>query len=121
MPAAMKVLIVDDNQQMRQTVKFYLRDLVDETHECADGAEAVAAYTEFQPDWVLMDWEMKRVDGLAATRRIRAEFPDAHILMVTQYDDRELHQAASEAGVSVYVLKDDLLSLRSLLQAEIEP
>ena len=121
MPAAMKVLIVDDNQQMRLMVKFYLRDLVDETRECADGAEALAAYTEFQPDWVLMDWEMKRVDGLTATRRIRAAYPEAQILMVTQYDDRELRAAASAAGVSGYVLKDDLLALRSLLQEAIEP
>ena len=121
MSAAMKVLIVDDNQQMRQTVKFYLRDLVDETRECADGAEALDVYTEFQPDWVLMDWEMKRVDGLTAARRIRAAYPKAQILLVTQYDDRELRQAASEAGVSGYVLKDDLLALRSLLQEAIEP
>ena len=121
MSAAMKVLIVDDNQQMRQMVKFYLRGLADERRECADGAEALDVYTEFEPDWVLMDWEMNRVDGLAATRRIRAAYPEAHILLVTQYDDRELRLAASEAGVSGYVLKDDLLTLRSLLQAEIEP
>ncbi len=121
MQAAMKVLIVDDNQQMRQMLKFYLNGLTDEICECEDGAGAVAAYMEFQPDWVLMDWEMKNVDGLTATRHIMAAFPEANILLVTQYDDRELRAAASDAGASGYVLKDDLLTLRSLLQEEIEP
>lgn len=116
MQTLMRVLIVDDSQPMRQMVKFYLRGIADETRECADGAEALAAYAEFRPDWVLMDWEMKQMDGLTATRGIRANFPDAHILFVTQYDDIELRAAASEAGVCGFVPKDDLLALRSLLE-----
>ena len=110
----MKVLIVDDSPQMRQMVKFYLRGLADETCECEDGAEALDAYRKFQPDWVLMGWEMKRMDGLAATRRIRASFPEAHILFVTQYDEPELRQAAAEVGASGFVSKDDLLTLQSV-------
>ena len=117
MQPEVKVLIVDDNQQMRQMVKFYLRELADEIHECEDGEQAFDAYAEFQPDWVVMDLVMKQVDGLTATRRIIANFPDAHILMVTQYDDIELRAAASEAGVSGFVVKDDLLRMRSLLNS----
>ena len=71
----MKVLIVDDNRQARQMIKRYLRALIDEARECNDGAEALSAYAEFHPDWVLMDWEMKRVNGLAATHSIIAEYP----------------------------------------------
>lgn len=112
----MKVLIVDDNEQARQMIKQYLRELSDEFRECEDGAEAVAAYAEFQPDWVLMDWEMKQVGGLVATRSIIADFPDAHILMVTNYDEKDLRQAAEEAGARGFVLKDDLLMLQSFLQ-----
>lgn len=115
----MKLLIIDDNPQMRRLLRRVLTGLFTEVCECADGTEAVAAYSHQQPDWVLMDIEMPEVDGLTATRRIRAEFPAAQIVMVTQYDDRELRAAASAAGVSGYVLKDDLLSLRSLLQAEL--
>lgn len=112
----MKVLIIDDNQQMRQMVKLYLRGIADETRECADGAEALAAYTEFQPDWVLMDWLMPQVDGLTATRRLRAVFPAARVLLVTQHDDRELRRAACEAGVCGYVLKENLFELPQTLQ-----
>jgi len=112
----MKVLIVDDNEQARRMIKHYLRDLADETCECNDGAEAVSAYTAFQPDWVLMDWEMKQVNGLAATYGIIANFPDAKVLMVTNYDENDLRRAAAEAGACGFVLKDDLLSLHSLLK-----
>lgn len=63
-----------------------------------------------------MDWEMKRVDGLEATRHIRAHDPGAQILFVTQYDDAELRRAASEAGACGFVAKDDLLVLCSWLE-----
>ncbi|MGI8567042.1 MAG: response regulator transcription factor [Pyrinomonadaceae bacterium] len=112
-----KVLIVDDNERMRKMVKLYLRGLADEIRECEDGEQAFDAYAEFQPDWVVMDLVMERVDGLTATRRIIATFPDAHILMVTQYDDIELRAAAGEAGVSGYVLKENLLDMQRLLQS----
>jgi len=112
----MKVLVVDDNEQARQMIKHYLRELSNDFRECADGAEAVSTYAEFLPDWVLMDWEMKQVNGIVATRNIIADFPDAKVLMVTNYDEKVLRQAATEAGARGFVLKDDLLSLHSLLK-----
>lgn len=114
--AKMKVLIVDDNEQARWMIKHYLRDLSNEFRECEDGAEAVFAYSEFQPDWVLMDWEMKKVGGIVTTQNIINRFPDAKILIVTNYDEKDLRQAATEAGASGYVLKDDLLDLQSFIK-----
>ncbi|MGI9086120.1 MAG: response regulator transcription factor [Chthoniobacterales bacterium] len=113
---ALKILIVDDNREARSMLKDYLGSNARQFRECEDGAEALAAYQEFRPDWVLMDWDMKRVNGLIATRRILHEFPDAAILMVTNHDDRELRDEAKEAGTKGYVLKDDLLALRSFFQ-----
>jgi DNA-binding NarL/FixJ family response regulator len=62
-----------------------------------------------------MDWEMKLGGGLAATRQILVNFPEARILLVTQHDDPELSAAAYEAGAKGLVLKDDLPTLRLLL------
>ena len=62
-----------------------------------------------------MDWEMKEMDGLTATRQIIKNLPEAQILLVTQYNDRVLREAANEAGASGFVLKDDLLALRTYL------
>ena len=112
----MKVLIVDDNEQARRMIKQYLREPSYEFRECEDGAEAVSAYAEFLPDWVLMDWEMKQVNGLSATRQVIASFPDAKVLIVTNYDEKDLRQAATDAGASGFVLKDDLLMLQSFLK-----
>jgi CheY-like chemotaxis protein len=111
----MKLLIVEDNQEMRELIKFVVGDLADAVAECGDGSEAVAAYAAQQPDWVLMDMEMPRVGGLAATRRLRAMWPEARIVIVTHYDDDHYRAAAHAAGACAYVTKEDLLPLRQLL------
>jgi CheY-like chemotaxis protein len=114
--ALTKILIVDDHAETRRMTRFFLRDSPFEFQECDDGADALDCYEAFRPDWILMDWEMKRMNGLAATKRIVKAHPEAQILMVTQYDDEELRRAAIEAGVRGFVLKDDLLSLNSFFK-----
>jgi len=115
----MKVMIVEDHPPMRQLIRSLVADLVEAVTECADGAEAVAAYKAQQfnsDDRVLMDIEMAGVDGLEATRRLRAAFPEAQIIIVTQYGDAHLRAAATQAGACGYVTKEDLLSLRDMLR-----
>ena len=109
-----KILIVDDNDNIRRVIRMIVSDLAD-VFECSDGAEAVTAYAVHDPDWVLMDIQMKRVNGIAATKAIKSEWPDARILIVTDYDDSSLREAARRAGASDYVLKEDLLVLREFL------
>jgi CheY-like chemotaxis protein len=111
----MKVLIVDDNKQMRQEIRSLIADLADEFFECADGSEAFAAFSAHRPDWVLMDLAMKGMDGLTATRQILDAWPDARVAIVTIYDDAGLREAARRAGASAYVVKEDLISLRQIL------
>jgi two-component system, NarL family, response regulator LiaR len=113
-----KVLIVDDNEQMREMTKAYLESMAGEIRECGDGIEAFDAYANFLPDLVLMDWEMEQMDGLSATREIIEGFPTARILMFTQFDDSELEKAAIEAGAVGFILKDDMASLASFLQTK---
>ena len=115
----MKVLIVDDSEQMRQLERTYIESLADDIRECADGSEALAVYTNFEPDWVLMDWKMKEMDGLTATQQIMKSYPQARILFITQFDDDFLRQSAREAGAYGYLLKEDLSGLRSIITKEI--
>jgi len=112
----MRVLIVEDNEQMRGVIRRVLRGLADEFGECHDGSEALTAYEEFLPDWVLMDIKMKDLDGIVAAREIRSAFPRARILIVTDYDDPALRDAAFRAGASGYVLKENLFELRRFLE-----
>ena len=111
----MKVLIVDDNEKIRELVREYLPSSVDEIYECADGSEAFALYERHLPDWVLMDIQMKDVDGIKATRQIIAAYPKARIIIVTDHNDGELRQAAHEAGASQYVVKENLLFILEIL------
>ncbi len=94
----MKVLIVDDNESMRRLIKSFIADVVGETIECSDGREALAAYRTHRPDVVLMDVKMAGIDGLEATRQIRHWFPLARIVMVSQWEDRALREAARAGG-----------------------
>ena len=75
--------------------------------EASDGAEALAETTRLQPDVVLMDLVMPKVDGFEAIRQIRKQMPEAKILVLTMYSDRETIQKAMRLGVSGYVLKDN--------------
>src|SRR5579884_3610435 len=104
----MTLLIVDDHAQTREIMKTMLADVFDEIYECSNGAEALASYARHHQDWALMDIEMPVCDGIAATRHIKANFPDARIIVLTAHDSAGLRKAASEAGAHAYVLKDDL-------------
>ena len=74
--------------------------------EAANGREAVERCRELRPDLVLMDVRMPKMDGLEATRRIKAEFPTTGVLVVTTYDNPDYLLEAIEAGAAGYVLKD---------------
>jgi two-component system response regulator DegU len=113
----MKLLIVEDNPNVRLVMRSVVADLASEIRECDDGADALEIYRELQPDWVLMDLQMPRVNGLAATRKILGYDPAAHVVIVTNYDDVTLRAAAAQAGARGYVLKEDLFEVRALLQA----
>jgi CheY-like chemotaxis protein len=100
---------------MRRLIKRLIKGVLADVYECSDGSQALEAYTTHQPDWVLMDIEMKDMDGITATRQIREAFPDARIVIVSNYDSDEVRAAASQAGARAFCSKANLLSLRSLI------
>jgi len=111
----MKILVVDDNAAMRRLIRHAVSEIADEVVECGDGDQAVETYAAHRPDLVLMDVRMPRMDGLAATRLLKREYPEARVFMVTDYDDDEVRSAASEAGACGYALKQNLTELDMLL------
>ena len=111
----MCLMIVDDNPDMRRIIRRMVSSIATEIVECADGGEALAAYSQSHPDWVLMDIEMSGVDGISATRQITTAFPDAKVIIVTSHGDEPLRQAAQEAGACGYVLKENLLVIRQMI------
>ena len=115
---ALKLLIVDDKAEVRRMIRRFLADLAAEINETDDGESAFDAYAAFLPDWVLMDIEMKHTNGIVATERIKAAYPQANIVIVTTYDDDCLRERATAAGSRAYVLKENLLALRGMLMTD---
>ncbi len=96
-------------------IRAMVEDLDGEIFECADGAEAVSACNERQPDWILMDVQMKPMDGLTATRRIKSFSPRTKIVIVSNHGDLTTRKAATDAGANAFLLKDNLMSLREMI------
>ncbi|MBL9128937.1 MAG: response regulator transcription factor [Verrucomicrobiales bacterium] len=107
----MRVMIVDDSSEMRQLIRQTLAPWIPEIVECSDGDEVVRRFDEFHPDWTLMDYRMKRVDGLAAIRQLREHCPSARILLLTAYESTAVRQQALALGAIRCLSKDELLEL----------
>jgi two-component system response regulator DegU len=113
------LLIVDDNREMRQLMKSIVSKACEEIFECEDGDEVLDAFTVYRPDWVLMDVEMKRMNGLKATAGLMSSYPEAKVIIVTKHADVQTRLAAGEAGARFLVGKEDLLSLLPLIQDQV--
>jgi len=103
-----RVLIADDHAVVRHGLKELLSTFVDVelVGEAANGEEAASLCIEREPDVVLMDLEMPVVDGIEATRRIRAQDSDVAIVVLTSFSDRTKILQALDAGAVGYLLKD---------------
>jgi DNA-binding NarL/FixJ family response regulator len=101
------ILIADDHPLLRDGIVHLLVKEADfeVVGQAADGEEAVKLAGEKSPDVVVMDIEMPKVDGLDATRQIKATRPDTSVLVLTAHDDEEYVSALLEAGAGGYLLK----------------
>ena len=103
---------------MRELLKLTLAGVAEVVGECSDGREALAEYRRLRPDVVVMDVEMKDLDGIAATRQILAADPQARVVIVTNHDNEDLRRAARQAGAVRYIVKEDLVDILSVLPTE---
>jgi DNA-binding NarL/FixJ family response regulator len=104
----MKVVICDDQTIIRQGLELLLKleKDIQVVGLAQDGAEAVQIVAKTSPDLVLMDLKMPGMNGIEATRCIRAQAPQTKVLVLTTYDEDEWVFDAIRAGASGYLLKD---------------
>jgi NarL family two-component system response regulator LiaR len=103
-----RVLIADDHAVVRQGLRTFLdlQDDVEVVAEAPDGEAALAAAERVQPDVVLLDLVMPKVDGVAALRALRERAPEARVIVLTSFGDDDRVFAALRAGAVGYLLKD---------------
>jgi CheY-like chemotaxis protein len=114
----LNILIIDDNARMRSTIKNILGLPGIAFVECDDGLHALARYSEARPSWVLMDIKMPGTNGFQAAQNILAEYPEARIIFITDYDDKEFRAAAKRIGAAAYIVKEELIKLREICSSE---
>jgi two-component system chemotaxis response regulator CheY len=108
MDKGMKILVVDDFPTMRRIVRNLLKELgYANVDEAEDGMAGLARLRSGKYDFVISDWNMPNMDGLAMLKEIRADASITHlpVLMVTAESKKENIIAAAQAGASGYVVK----------------
>ncbi len=103
-----RVLLVEDQRLLREGMRtlLSLENDIDVVGEASDGREALAAAMTHRPDVVLMDVRMPVMNGVEATRALRASLPGTRILILTTFDDDQLVMEALTEGASGYLTKD---------------
>ena len=103
-----RILVVDDHAVVREGLVSLLQRQSDlqVVAEASDGATAIRLYRQHQPDVMVLDLRLPDLDGAEVTAAVRAEFPQARLLVLSSFDGDEDIYRALKAGARAYVLKD---------------
>jgi DNA-binding NarL/FixJ family response regulator len=122
---SIRIIIADDHTVVRKGTRQILEEEegFEVIGEAANGEEAVKLAADLKPDIVIMDISMPVLDGIEATKRIKAIIPDTAVLILSVYDDDEFVFTLLEAGAAGYLLKDasgqDIIrAIRAILRGE---
>lgn len=112
-----RVMITDDHLIIREGLRLILETAedIEVAGEAVDGADCLQRIPVLQPDVILMDLQMPRMDGITAIGHLRQDFPNIAIVILTTYNEDDLMVRGLRAGARGYLLKDS--SRESLLDA----
>src|SRR4030043_602655 len=102
-----RVVIADDHAIVRAGLRTLIHDEIglDLIGEAAGGLEAIELVEKFHPEVLVLDISMPDLDGISVTRKLKPNFPDLRILILTLHEDEALVKEAIKAGASGYILK----------------
>jgi DNA-binding NarL/FixJ family response regulator len=103
-----RILLAEDHIVMREGLRGLISQQADMevVGEANDGEQAIELARQLRPDVIIMDVRMRGIDGVEATRQIKAEMPDLKVVVLSAYDNREYIVGMAKAGMSGYLLKD---------------
>lgn len=106
--AKIKVMVVDDQKELAEEIAGVLRtdEALEVSNVAYDGFDALEKMQKTAADVVLLDIRMEKMNGVVATQRIKAEYPDAKVVILTTFDDSDYILNAINNGASGYLLKD---------------
>jgi len=106
------ILIVDDHHLMRRTLKEWLSDNfpLKKIFEAGSGEEALETIEKYQPNIVLMDIHLPGISGIEAVKKIKINFPNTRVIVLTVQEDKRYRSKADEAGADAYVIKRNMYS-----------
>lgn len=112
-----RIIIIDDHQLFREGVKRILamEDGLEVVAEGEDGSEAIELVGQYEPDVVLMDINMPKVNGVEATRELVSKFPDIKVLILSIHDDETYVTHVLKTGAAGYLLKE--MDAEALIEA----
>ena len=109
------LLIADDNERIRYLVKSFFYEF--KVHEVSDGAEVVDKIVEIQPDLVVLDFMMPKMNGLEAARKLRQMKVEVPIILFTMHADSVPRSEVSPRGINAIVMKPNLMELQKHVES----
>ena len=106
-----RVILADDHALFRKGLSLLIKEQTDweVVGEASDGDEAIVLAEQLQPQIVILDLEMPRMNGLEAVRALRQRVPAAGIIVLSSYSDRQYLESAFSSGALAYVLKNEAM------------
>jgi DNA-binding NarL/FixJ family response regulator len=111
----MRFLFVDDNNIFRNFLREFITREGDEFMELADGFKLNTVYKNFQPDWVMLDIQLKSSNGIKIAELLKKEFPQARFIFVTDYTDDRFRKEAEKTGAIALIPKENLFELNKII------
>ena len=103
---------------MRKVIRENVAKSGDVIFEYSDAENLQSQFEKHQPDWILMDIQMKSINGIKASEELKKQHPEAKIIIVTNFDEPQYRKMAARSGVSGFVLKDSLETIGAIIDPQ---